>query len=165
MNQKYNFHKTSIVIGMFVSFVLICGVASAGTRPYEFDWANRTTDDRPVLLPLVSADGWTCEATGATAVFTTACERVLFGDGVAHLAYKIPGDNGVIKLKPPAPVPVPPGADTVSLWTWGNHTHYHFREVPLKDRISIAADFIDASGKPFGALPRERQTQIIPRRE
>ncbi len=80
--------------------VAICVAAAvvlpspAGTRPYELDWANRTTDDRPVLLPLVSAAGWTCETTGATACFTTACERVLFGDGVAHLAYKIPGEKG-----------------------------------------------------------------------
>ena len=124
----------------------------AGTRPYEFDWANRTADDRPVLLPLVSADGWTCEATGATAVFTTACERVLFGDGVAHLAYKIPGKKGVIKLKAPAPVPIPPGSDTVSVWIWGNHTYYNFREVPWEDRLSIAADFIDAAGKPFSVF-------------
>lgn len=124
----------------------------AGTRPYELDWANRTTDDRPVLLPLVSADGWTCETTGATACFTTACERVLFGDGVAHLAYKIPGEKGVIKLKPPAPVPIPPGSDTVSLWIWGNHTYYHFREVPWGDRLSIAADFLDAEGKPFSVF-------------
>ncbi len=124
----------------------------AGTRPYEFDWANRTADDRPVLLPLVSADGWTCEATGATAVFTTACERVLFGDGVAHLAYKIPGKKGVIKLKAPAPVPIPPGSDTVSVWIWGNHTYYHFREVPWEDRLSIAADFLDSAGKPFSVF-------------
>ena len=86
--------------------LMLSSIASfAGTRPYELDWANRTADDRPVLLPLVSVDGWTCEATGATAVFTTACERVLFGDGVAHLAYKIPGEKGVGKLKPPVPVP------------------------------------------------------------
>ena len=92
--------KKSIVI---MSAVFVAASCLAGGRPYEFDWANRTADDRPVLLPLVSADGWTCETTGATACFTTACERVLFGAGVAHLAYKIPGEKGVIKLKPPAP--------------------------------------------------------------
>ncbi|MBO7684686.1 MAG: hypothetical protein J6T51_08185 [Kiritimatiellae bacterium] len=131
----------------------VCAAAAlAGNRPYEFEWANRTADDRPVLLPLVSTDGWTCEATGATAVFTTACERVLFGDGVMHLAYKIPEGKGVIKLKPPAPVPIPAGSDTVSLWIWGNHTHYHFREVPWDDRLSISADFLDAAGKPFSVF-------------
>ena len=87
----------------------IGGAAFAGTRPYEFDWANRTADDRPVLMPLVSADGCTCEATGAAAVFTTACERVLFGDGVAHLVWCVSADRGSIALKPPAPVPLPQG--------------------------------------------------------
>ena len=141
----------TIAAAIFVAAAVVVP-SPAGTRPYELDWANRTTDDRPVLLPLVSADGWTCETTGATACFTTACERILFGDGVAHLAYKIPGEKGVIKLKPPAPVPIPPGSDTVSLWIWGNHTYYHFREVPWGDRLSIAADFLDAEGKPFSVF-------------
>ncbi len=131
---------------------LVACISSAGVRPYEFEWANRTKDDRPVLLPLVSADGWACETIGATACFTTACERVLFGDGVVHLAYKIPGEKGVIKLKPPAPVPIPPGSDTVSLWVWGNHTHYHFRDVPWEKRLSISADFLDSAGKPFSVF-------------
>ena len=131
---------------------LAAALAIAGMRPYEFEWANRTVDDRPVLLPLVSADGWTCETKGAEATFATARERILFGDGVAHLDYKIPEGKGVIKLRPPAPVPVPPGADTVSLWTWGNHTHYNFKEVPWNDRLSIAADFLDSEGKPFSVF-------------
>ena len=46
--------KTS-VIGFCVFVSLAC---LAGTRPYEFDWANRVADDRRVLLPLVSAEGF-----------------------------------------------------------------------------------------------------------
>ena len=151
-NKQYD--ARSRVMRFIPTFALALAMcaASAGVRPYEFEWANRTKDDRPVLLPLVSTAGWTCETTGATACFTTACERVLFGDGVAHLAYKIPGEKGVIKLKPPAPVPIPPGADTVSLWIWGNHTHYHFREVPWEKRLSISADFLDSTGKPFSVF-------------
>ena len=153
MNTSVNDSGRSRMIPWLALFAAVTvNAVSAGSRPYEFDWANRTKDDRPVLLPLVSTDGWTCEATGATVCFTTACERVLFGDGVAHLAYKIPEGKGVIKLKPPAPVPIPAGSDTVSLWIWGNHTHYHFREVPWDDRLSISADFLDAAGKPFSVF-------------
>jgi hypothetical protein len=121
----------------------------AGTRPYEFDWANRTADDRPVLLPLVSADGWTCRASSATGSLYTASERVLFGDGVMHLAYRMEGPNATIRLSPPAPVPVPPGFDTVSLWTWGNHAYY--RRDPAA-RITLSAEFLDSDGNPFSVL-------------
>ena len=129
-----------------LSIVAVCAAAAfAGTRPYEFDWANRTQDDRPVLLPLVSTDGWTCEATGATASFTTACERVLFGDGVVHIAWCASEKKATVVLKPPAPVPLPRGIDTVSLWIWGNHA----REMEWSDRPAIIAEFRDAAGRPL----------------
>ena len=124
-------------------------ICLAGTRPYEFDWANRTADDRPVLLPLVSADGWTCRASSATGSLYTASERILFGDGVMHLAYRMEGPNATIRLSPPAPVPVPPGFDTVSLWTWGNHAYY--RRDPAA-RITLSAEFLDSDGNPFSVL-------------
>ena len=126
------------------AIVFAAHIVSAGTRPYEMEWAGRTKDDRPVLLPLVTAEGWTCEATDATAVFTTACERVLFGDGVAHLAWRSSKQGCTIKLKPPAPIPLPHGIDTVSVWIWGNH-----KSAKPEDRPILAADFRDASGKPF----------------
>ena len=127
----------------------ICAAAAfAGTRPYEFEWVNRTVDDRTVLMPLVSADGWTCEATGATAVFTTACERVLFGDGVMHLAWCVSADRGTVAMKPPAPVPLPHGIDTISLWIWGNHAG----KMEWADRPAISAEFRDAAGKPFSVF-------------
>ena len=121
----------------------------AGTRPYELDWANRVADDRPVLLPLVSADGWTCRASSATGALYTASERVLFGDGVMHLAYRMTGANAVIRLVPPAPVPVPHGFDTVSLWTWGNHAYYVRNPAA---HITLFAEFTDSDGKPFSIL-------------
>ena len=130
--------------------LVICLLASlaclAGIRPYEFDWANRVADDRPVLLPLVSAEGWTCRATDATGTLSTSSERVLFGDGVLHLAYRLPKANGVIRLTPPAPVPVPPGFDTVSVWIWGNHAYYR-RDPGVV--VALVAEFLDADGKPF----------------
>lgn len=131
-------------LSTFAAAAIAVWAASAGTRPYEFEWANRTADDRPVLLPLVSTDGWTCEATGAAAAFTTACERVLFGDGVAHLAWKKAEGRGTIKLTPSSPIPLPPGIDTVSVWIWGNHK----QEKP-GNRPVVYADFLDADGNPL----------------
>ena len=134
------------VIGFCVFASLAC---LAGTRPYEFDWANRVADDRPVLLPLVSAEGWTCRATDATGTLATSSERVLFGDGVLHLAYRLPNANGVIRLTPPAPVPVPFGFDTVSVWIWGNHAYYRRNPGVV---VALVAEFLDADGKPFSVV-------------
>ena len=130
--------------------LLAClSVGFAGNRPYEFEWANRTADDRPVLLPLVSAEGWTCSATAATGTVSTASERVLFGDGVLHLDYHLPNANGILRISPPAPVPVPPGFDTVSVWIWGNHAYYRRNPGVV---ITIAAEFLDSDGKPFSVV-------------
>ena len=128
-----------------VVFLLAGSLAcAAGTRPYEFDWANRNADDRPVLLPLVSADGWTCRATAATATIKTASAHVLFGDGVMHLAYRLNAPNAVVRISPSEPVPVPPEFNTVSLWVWGNHAPRD-----RAARITISAEFLDADGREF----------------
>ena len=140
MNMNKN--ATAAVFAAAVAFAT--HAVPAESRPYEMEWAGRTKDDRPVLLPLDSTDGWTCEAAGATAVFTTACARVLFGDGVAHLAWRNPEQDCTIKLKPASPVPLPPGSDTVSVWIWGNH-----KRVKAENRPVLSADFRDASGTPF----------------
>ncbi len=129
--------------------LILAASCLAGSRPYEFDWANRTADDRPVLLPLVSADGWTCRATAATGTLSTASERVLFGDGVMHLAYRLSGGRSSLRLSPPAPVPVPPGFDTVSLWLWGSHAYYHRNHAAS---LTLFADFLDSAGKPFSVV-------------
>ena len=39
---------------------------AVAVRPYEFDWANRTADDRPVLLPLVDAAAVMADDGGVT---------------------------------------------------------------------------------------------------
>ena len=131
-----------------VAAMSLAAACSAGVRPYEMEWAGRTRDDRPPLLPLVSAEGWTCSATNAEAGVSTARERVLFGDGVLHLAYRLDEKGGSVRLAPPAPVPTPPGFDTVSVWLYGNHTdlrHYH----NAATRPILAAEFRDAEGRPF----------------
>ena len=71
---------------------------AAAVRPYEFDWANRTADDRPVLLPLVDAAGWTVSATNAVATFARADAHCLFGDAVPRLVYRGTGPDPRITL-------------------------------------------------------------------
>ena len=128
----------------------LAAAALAGTaavRPYEFDWANRTADDRPVLLPLVDAAGWTVSATNAVATFARADAHCLFGDAVPRLVYRGTGPNPRITLRPPAPVPVQGPVDTVSVWVYGNNVSY--ARDPSTPPVHIEALFTDADGKPF----------------
>jgi len=120
---------------------------AAAVRPYEFDWANRTADDRPVLLPLVDAAGWTVSATNAVATFARADAHCLFGDAVPRLVYRGTGPNPRITLRPPAPVLVKGPVDTVSVWVYGNNVSY--ARDPSTPPVHIEAQFTDANGKPF----------------
>ena len=132
-------------LGLTVFLACACASAFAGQRPYEFDWANRTKDDHPVQLPLVSADGWrVTDAIGSSAEVSTGTERVLFGDGVLHVAYRGTGGRASFRLVPAEPIPVPENADTVCYWLYGNTLWG--RPCPA---LTIAVDFVDADGKPF----------------
>ena len=73
--MKYEIREAKRLFQVALAFLLACACdfLFAGVRPYEMEWAGRTKDDRPVVLPLVSADGWMCKAQDVTAVFTTAC--------------------------------------------------------------------------------------------
>lgn len=130
---------------------IVCGavgmLALVGARPYEFEWAGRTKDDRPVLMRLEDAAGWKVETVDAVATLTTGVARVLFGDGVMHLDYRAAGKSPAVRLSPPEPVAVPPGADTVSLWIWGNNVSY------ARDKttppVHFVLHFADAEGRPF----------------
>ena len=130
---------------------IVCGavvmLALVGARPYEFEWAGRTKDDRPVLMRLEDAAGWKVEPVDAVATLTTGVARVLFGDGVMHLDYRAAGKSPSVRLSPPEPVAVPPGADTVSLWIWGNNVSY------ARDKttppVHFVLHFADAEGRPF----------------
>lgn len=142
-----HFMWINMALGAFVACT-----AAAGTRPYEFDWANRTADDRPVLLPLERADGWRVVGeTAAAATLSTGTNRVLFGNGVMHVDYRAAPSSAAkgtapsFRLVPPEPVAIPPGADTVSLWIWGNTVSYANRTPP----VLLTLEFVDSAGKPF----------------
>ena len=141
VTSKLHFLRTSVLAGLLAG----TGVVFAGRRPYEFDWANRTTDDHPVLLPLVSADGWrVTDLKNAEATVSTGTNRVLFGEGVLHVDYSGTGGAASFRIRPAAPVAVPDGADTLAVWLYGNS----LRSKPCPP-VSIVADFTDADGRAF----------------
>ena len=133
-------------IATCAAFLALTGLAMAGVRPYEFDWANRTEDDRPVLMRLEKADGWRVEnATDSEATISTGTDRILFGDGVMHVDYRATGKKPSFRMVPPEPVAIPDDADTVSIWIWGNSFKYAKAAPP----VSIWANFVDGEDKPF----------------
>ena len=138
--------KTGLDFLVAVIAVVSALSVPAGVRPYEMEWAGRTRDDRPVLMPLVSADGWSCCVSNAEAQVSTEQKRILFGDGVIHLEYRLDAEGGRVCISPPEPVRVPAGFDTVSVWLYGNHTGFYRR---ASTRPVISAEFKDAAGRPF----------------
>ena len=122
--------------------------AMGAERPYELEWAGRTVDDRPVLLPLVDAEGWTVDASNADASFECRDEHCLFGDAVARLNYRgIKGKRAMrMRLSPPSPVAITGAFDTVSVWIYGNHGRKDLKTHPA---VSVSAEFQDSQGHGF----------------
>ena len=134
--------RLSLWLGLAAA--MCAGAALSATPPYEMVEAGRTHDDSPVLLPLVDASGWRVECEGAEATLERATDRVLFGDGVARLFYRVTATNSVIRLRRVNPEPIEPGCTAASLWVWGHLLPYHrlTNDLPVK----IVADFVDADG-------------------
>ena len=115
---------------------------AAPPRPYEFVWANRTSDEFPPLLRLEAADGWTVVCSNAEARLETAADRALFGRSVVRLSYRDLGARSSLRLVPPAPIRLTNAFDTVSLWVYGNN----IRGKPCP-AVALAADFTDGEGR------------------
>ena len=106
-------------------------------------------DDRPVLLPLVSADGWSCRYVCSTGAVSTAREHVLFGDGVMRVRYRaVGGGRPALELRPSSPVPVPPGVDTFSVWIYGNMPYVQNPADPTPG-VMVTANLIASDGGAF----------------
>ncbi|MBR4518930.1 MAG: hypothetical protein IKO65_08020 [Victivallales bacterium] len=116
---------------LLASVVLLA--ETVGVRPYEMDWAGRTTDTYPdKVLEDFESEGWTGECSGGDIVVERSRERQLFGDYVLKATYKNTADGSQIYyLRPPEPLKAPDEFDTVTLWGHGN------QEALYKDRRTI----------------------------
>ena len=132
---------------LFIGFAFAAAGLTAGERPYEMVWANRTQDDHPALVPLTTAEGWRVETSEAEARFERSQDLLLFGDAVTKLTYRATGKNPRITLVPPAPVPITNAFDAVTCWVYGNN--YGYAPDPKTPPVSVTANFADASGAPF----------------
>ena len=138
--------KKPCLPGVAVAALLSVSAAAHDTRPYEFQWANRTHDDHEPVVALEDAEGWAVETSNAVASVASVTDRSLFGKGVMRLTYRATGANPVVRLKSPRPVALK-AFDTLSLWVYGNNVYY--MRPPRPPSTDLFADFRDAAGKPF----------------
>lgn len=122
---------------------------SDARRPYEVVWAGRTADTRPPTLPMTDATGWRVVASNAAGVVTTGTDHLLFGDGVVRLAYRAVGPEPSVSIRPSEPLPVAEGADTLTVWVYGNTHGGYAPNPPGTPTPWLYADFTDAAGKPL----------------
>ena len=129
------------------SLALLAGSLTAGERPYEMDWAKRTQDDHPALIPFTDVTGWRVETADAEALLERSQDVLLFGDAVAKLTYRATGKNPRITLIPPAPVAVTGAFDAVTCWIYGNNHSY--APDPKTPPVNVTLNLADQEGKPF----------------
>ncbi|HOM18801.1 MAG TPA: hypothetical protein PLQ00_15830, partial [Thermoguttaceae bacterium] len=92
-----------------------------GQRPYEMDWAGRTTDTRPPLVDFENLDGWTVQGEDAQASWRRSREQQIWDKYVGKLVYRGTGRHPTITIRPPKPIPFTPPVDGVNLWVYGNN--------------------------------------------
>ena len=137
---------TRIAAAAFLCLTWAVSAASAGTRPYELEWANRTEDDRPPLIDFEDLSGWRVETENASAELVRSQERPLWGTYVGKLTYRADGSNPVVRILPPEPIPLQPPFDAVTLWIDGNNVFGRDKTTPP---VTVSVDFADPAGKPF----------------
>lgn len=120
------------------------GGEPVGQRPYEMDWAGRTTDTRPPTVDFEQDDPWTVDVRDAVASVSRTREQQLFGEHVARLVYRSDGAQPRVTLRPQQPIPVPADFDCVNLWVYGNNWAWApDRSTP---QVAIAALFRPTDG-------------------
>ncbi|MBT3290281.1 MAG: hypothetical protein HN380_23260 [Victivallales bacterium] len=132
-----------------VTLVMTLSLAAqtVGVRPYELDWAGRTTDDHPPLVDFEDMTGWRGETKEAVASFERSREQQIWGKYVAKLVYRADGNGPEVNMVPPKPIPLPDSFDAVSCWIYGNNFLGRDKATPS---VSINLLFADGDGVPFG---------------
>ncbi|MBT7298593.1 MAG: hypothetical protein HN849_03730, partial [Victivallales bacterium] len=132
-----------------VTLVMTLSLAAqtVGVRPYELDWAGRTTDDHPPLVDFEDMTGWRVETKEAVASFESSREQQIWGKYVAKLVYRADGNGPEVNMVPPKPIPLPDSFDAVSCWIYGNNFLGRDKATPS---VSINLLFADGDGVPFG---------------
>jgi hypothetical protein len=92
-----------------------------GKRPYELDWAGRTTDLFPAAVDFEKPLEWHVETHNAEAGFERSHAEQIWGEYVARLTYRATGSSPTVRVLVKEPLPIAGGFDTLSLWVYGNN--------------------------------------------
>ncbi|HTL54810.1 MAG TPA: hypothetical protein VL361_03990 [Candidatus Limnocylindrales bacterium] len=121
---------------------------TAGERPYEMVWANRT-EPAPPTLRFVQLDGWKLEASnGAQATLQVSRAQNVWNRPVARLRYHGDGkkdSNPSIVLIPAQPVALPDNADCLDMWLYGNR--WDWENPPGTPPVDVFLKLRDGAGK------------------
>lgn len=120
---------------------------AVGKRPYEMDWAGRTSDHCAPLVDFEDLTGWRVECRGAVATLERTREQQIWGSYVGKLTYRGTNNAPEIRLLPPQPIALTKPFDAVSLWCYGNN--WGWAPNPNTPQVSLAALFEDSGGREF----------------
>jgi hypothetical protein len=118
-----------------------------GSRPYEMEWAQRTSDTHPSLVDFQNLDGWTAGGHHAAATLVRSRQQQLWGRYVGKLTYRALGDAPLVSVKPPHPIAISAPFDCVNFWVYGNNWSWVAdRSTPA---VQISLLFRTPDGKPL----------------
>ncbi|MBI4663886.1 MAG: acetylxylan esterase [Verrucomicrobia bacterium] len=123
---------------------------TAGERPYEMVWVNRSEP----TLPTVRFDqlaGWKVELSGgAEARLQASRAQNLWNRPVGKVRYRGNGQSGSkpqVHLTPAHPIAIPSDSDSVDLWVYGNR--WDWENPPDTPGVRIVLHLRDSEGKPI----------------
>ena len=127
-----------------------------GVRPYEMDWAGRTTEVRPALIDFETLGDWTLQTENSFASFSQSREEQMYGEYVGKLVYRMADEKAgapMVTIRLEKPLPLPDKFDAVSLWIEGNN--WAWTPDPKTPQVLVTMLFQRADGSDY-AVPLER---------
>ena len=141
-------NRTILLLSAIV--LLVCNTTRSeepiGRRPYEMDWAKRTTDTRQPLVDFENLDGWTVERVDSEATWQRSRQQQIWGQYVGSLIYRGTGKKPAVVMKPPKPIPVVGPFNCVNLWVHGNN--WAWVPDPKTPQVEIAVRLRSGTGTP-----------------
>ena len=104
---------------------VVSGEGPVGQRPYEMQWAGRTSDTHQALIDFEDLALWQTRCRDADAEFSRSREQQLWGRYVGKLVYRGSSKRAEITLRPDQPVRLTMPLNCLNLWVYGNNWGWH----------------------------------------
>lgn len=110
--------NTILILILLLSLSLLLG---SNNRPYEINWANRTTDDHPPFIDFEKTNQFFIKTKNAEASFKITSEQQIWGDFTGKLSYKKTDANPKVNILLDKPKLISQKFNTISCWIYGNN--------------------------------------------